>query len=44
MKNLNKHLLTVGLVATGVVVAGLAMYQFRDNEFIKNARNGYQGL
>ena len=31
----------VGLVALGVVVAGFAMYQFRDIGLIAQARAGY---
>ena len=31
----------VGLVALGVMVAGLAMWQFRDVALIGDARNGY---
>jgi|TARA_Y100001001_G_scaffold31345_1_gene26090 hypothetical protein len=33
----------VALVAVGVMIAGYAMYQFRDVELIDNARNGYGG-
>lgn len=31
----------VGLVAIGVMVAGYAMYQFRDVTLINQARSGY---
>lgn len=31
----------VGLVALGVMIAGYAMYQFRDIELIEQARNGF---
>lgn len=40
MKNLDKHLLTIGLVATGVVVAGFAMANV---SALSTARNGYRG-
>jgi hypothetical protein len=42
MKNLDKHLVTVGLVATGVVVAGFVLNQFASVGFIANARSGYR--
>lgn len=32
------------VVALGVVAAGYAMYEFRDNAFIAKARNGFQGI
>ncbi len=44
MKNLSKHLMTVGLVATGVITAGYTLYQFRDVDLIKTSRNGFQGI
>lgn len=44
MKNLNKHLLTVGLVAGGVISAGFVMYKLSDVDIIQKARNGFQGI
>ncbi len=41
MKNIEKHLLTVGLVALGVVAAGLAMNAFKDSEYVADARKGF---
>jgi len=39
-----KHATTIGLVAAGVMAAGYAMYQFRDNEIVAKSRNGFQGV
>ena len=44
MKNVQKNLVTVGLVAGGVIAAGFVMYQFRDNDLVAKARNGFQGV
>lgn len=44
MKNFPKHATTVATVVAGVAVAGYLMYEFRDNDFIKKARNGFQGI
>ena len=44
MKNLQKHALTIALVAAGVVAAGYALYEWRDNKIIARARNGFQGI
>ena len=45
MKNAQKHLLTVALVAGGVVAAGYAMAEFKDSvPFLKKAQNGFQGI
>lgn len=31
----------VAVVTTGVLIAGLIMYQLRDNDFIDNIRTGF---
>lgn len=43
MKNLDKHLVTVGLVVTGVVAAGFVLANFSTVGFIAQARSGYRG-
>lgn len=35
---------TAAVVAVGVMAAGWFMYEFRNNDIIKQARNGFQGL
>lgn len=37
------QLKTVGAVVAGVILAGYAMYQFRDVGFVAQARDGYGG-
>lgn len=43
MKNLDKHVTTVALVATGVFVAGLAMASFGNIGLVSTARSGFRG-
>ena len=35
---------TAVVVALGVMAAGYAMYEFRDNAVVAKARNGFQGV
>lgn len=38
---MNKHLVTMGVVAGGVILAGLAMYYGRTLPILEDARNGF---
>ncbi|MGH1403272.1 MAG: hypothetical protein ACRBDL_03425 [Alphaproteobacteria bacterium] len=44
MKNANKHLVTIGLVTGSVILAGYAMSQFNNIDFVAKAQNGFQGV
>lgn len=35
---------TAAVVALGVMAAGYVMYEFRDNDLVAKARNGFQGV
>ena len=44
MKNANKHVVSIAVVAAGVLAAGFAMYKLSDVKFVQDARNGFQGV
>lgn len=41
MKDIEKHLFTMAVVAGGVIAAGWTMYALRTNTFIGDARKGF---
>ena len=41
--NFTKSATTVALVVAGVFIAGMVMNALRDNDFVKNAINGFDG-
>lgn len=43
-KETQKYFVTGAIVIASVVGAGYLMYEFRDNSFVKKARNGFQGI
>lgn len=42
-KDLEKHAVTAAVVAVGVIAAGWAMYTFRTNTYVNDARKGFAG-
>lgn len=44
MKNANKHVVSIAVVALGVMTAGFVMYKLSDVQVVQDARNGFQGV